>query len=87
MTITIGKSYIIKYVDPNYPCSCICHTNRGVLHCAPCCYDRSYEGEAQCIDKTDNEWYTFECKQLRCMFRLHRDSVKEIVSEDCNQSI
>lgn len=38
----VGKPYCISYVDPNYPCRCACHTNNSILHCVPCCYNRSF---------------------------------------------
>ncbi len=35
--------YDIIYVDPNYPCKCICHTSDHVVkHIMACCQDRSF---------------------------------------------
>lgn len=46
--IKIGTIYLINYVDTSYPCNCECHTNNNILHCVPCCCDRSYHGLAKC---------------------------------------
>ena len=35
--------YFVEYRDPNYPCNCECHTNPFIMHCFPCCEDRSYQ--------------------------------------------
>ena len=35
--------YFVEYKDPNYPCSCECHTNPFILHCMPCCHNQSWK--------------------------------------------
>ena len=35
--------YFVEYRDPHYPCNCECHTNPFIMHCFPCCEDRSYQ--------------------------------------------
>lgn len=35
--------YFVEYKDPTYPCSCECHTNPFIMHCMPCCDDRSWK--------------------------------------------
>jgi hypothetical protein len=35
--------YVVSFKDPNYPCDCECHLpNSSMLHCMPCCYNRSF---------------------------------------------
>jgi hypothetical protein len=83
--IEVGKTYHITYVDPNYPCHCPCHTNPFILHCAPCCYDNSYDGPALCVRKDTDEYQRIHFQDPHNdlhFYVVHAYNVlKEIVSE------
>lgn len=49
-----GCVYEIDYMDYDYPCQCSCHTG-GCIHCVPCCYDNSYNGNATLIYISNSE--------------------------------
>jgi hypothetical protein len=51
--IEVGSVYEVDFDDPNYPCDCACHTDKNILHCEPCCDDRSYQGQGMCIGKDE----------------------------------
>lgn len=52
MVPEIGKTYVINYVDRDYPCRCPCHSSNGMMrHIMACCRDRSYSGPAKCIGR------------------------------------
>jgi len=54
--IRVGIVYVINYLDTSYPCDCECHEpGNNVVHVMPCCYDRSYQGEATCVASFDDE--------------------------------
>jgi hypothetical protein len=42
-----NELYYIEYKDPNYPCSCECHTNNSIIHFDACCCDFSYKKVAR----------------------------------------
>jgi len=59
--IVLRGRYYIRYHDTNYPCSCKCHWGQPVKHKGPCCVDRSYYGDAICVEKSEKYSY--------CIFR------------------
>lgn len=53
--IFVGSYYHVNFNDPNYPCNCECHNpGENVMHIAPCCYDRSYNGVVKVISKFED---------------------------------
>jgi hypothetical protein len=76
----VGKAYLVKYVDKNYPCDCDCHRSKNILHFEACCWDKSYSGPAKCIQKFDREFSLFEVSTFR-KIKLHNDSVIKEIGE------
>lgn len=74
--ITVGKTYEINFVDPNYPCHCGCHTNPCILHIMPCCDDKSYVGPALCVVKLENGMIGFAISNIRAVI-IHPEHVSQ----------
>ncbi len=55
--VQVGRVYEIDYVDYSYPCSCECHTKKGIMHIDACCYDNSYNGPATCVLIENDKFY------------------------------
>jgi len=69
-----GRSYFIKYDDPNYPCDCPCHKDNSIIHFDACCNDNSYIGYAICVGKNHETSICYFIKQDHYL-KLSREKI------------
>lgn len=86
-----GKKYLVKYIDPQYPCDCLCHTEHGWLHVTPCCSNKSwtrvlyYVGMFEITDENShvNEvYYEFVSKNKQIKKFININDVRHYEFED-----
>lgn len=77
----IGNTYIINYVDRDYPCRCPCHRSNGMMkHIVACCHDMSYYGPAKCLGLSDamafvyDGMWKFQVGEYRILY-IHESSI------------
>lgn len=86
MVPKVGKKYYIRYIDPNYPCNCECHTNRYICHIMACCSDYSWSGVLRCMSPLHEvdipkNYYLFTDDVRTGFYQFHEYSIIEEVSE------
>lgn len=66
--ININDTYEIDFIDQYYPCDCACHSGENIMHCLPCCTDRSYSGPALCLAKSkESNLVLFATSSIRAL--------------------